>query len=209
MMGISIFLRRAVVAAGLSFTLSAVQAAETDGLLLWMVFDDYDAPQVDDCGVYKYIDELVSRSPDGYKVNGARLRVAGTDTYLGISEDGAGAKPYANGLLTIAPDPETGYFTKAGPVWTDLGAYATTEYSFLVELGNWTEDGEWIVMAASAAASYEALRAGGWTTDSAHEYPRQGPWAPTYAVPEPTSGLLMLIGAAFLALRRRRRTRAA
>ena len=137
----------------MSFALSAVQAAETDGLLLWMVFDDYDAPQVDDCGVYKYIDELVSRSPDGYKVNGARLRVAGTDTYLGISEDGAGAKPYANGLLTIAPDPETGYFTKAGPVWTDLGAYATTEYSFLVELGNWTEDGEWIVMAASAAAS--------------------------------------------------------
>ena len=90
----------------MSFALSAVQAAETDGLLLWMVFDDYDAPQVDDCGVYKYIDELVSRSPDGYKVNGARLRVAGTDTYLGISEDGAGAKPYANGLLTIAPDPE-------------------------------------------------------------------------------------------------------
>lgn len=177
--------------------------ASADGLLLWMVSDNYDTPQVPDTSPtdLKFIDELVSR-PDGYSVNGARLRVAGTDAYLNVYL-GDEQTPLSNGLLPIVPDPVAGYFIEAGPVWSTLGSYASAEYSFLVELGHWEGD-EWTVMAVSMAASYDYLRAGGWTTDTREDPPRHGPWMPAYAVPEPTSGLLLLVGGALLVLRCRK-----
>ena len=200
---ISVLARMVGAALGLALAPCAARAgSSTDGILLWMVFDDYGRRVVPDTSPtdVKYIDELISR-PDGYSVNGARLRVAGTDVYLNVylSDENV---PLQNGLLPIVPDPQEGYFSKAGPVWTDLGDYASTEYSFLVELGHWKGD-EWTVMAASMVASYDYLREGGWTTDTREDPPRQGPWTPTYAVPEPTSGLLLLVGGALLALRRR------
>ncbi len=175
----------------------------TDSLLMWMVYDNYDDPQIPDSGPtdLKFIDELESR-PDGYKVNGARLRVDGTDVYLNIYASGA-ETPYANGMLPIAPDPQEGYFTQAGPVYSYFGGYGSAEYSFLVELGHWEGD-EWIVMAASLSASYDDLVAGGWTTDDLQNYPRHGPWSPGFVVPEPNAALLMPLGALLLALRRRR-----
>lgn len=175
----------------------------TESVLLWMVYDNYDDPQIPDSGPtdFKFIDELESR-PDGYKVNGARLRVNGTDTYLSIYANGAEI-PYADDLLPIVPDPQEGYFIQAGPVYSYFGGYGSAEYSFLVELGHWEGD-EWLVMAASQVETYGDLVAGGWTTDNLQNYPRHGPWTPGFAVPEPSSGILMAIGFSLLSLRRRR-----
>lgn len=206
-MNISSFVRLAGVAVLLAAAFSARADVGDGNVLLWMVYDNYEdqdgnpLPQVPDTSPtdLKFIDQLVSR-PDGYSVNGARLRVDGTEVYLNIYASGADA-PYANNLLPIAK--EDGYFTQAGPVYSYLGDYGSADYSFLVELGHWEGD-EWLVMAVSRVASYEELVEGGWTTDNLQNYPRHGPWSPGFAVPEPSGGLLMLLGASLLALRRRR-----
>lgn len=190
---------------GLAFMSTEARAEGYDSILLWMVNDDFSDPQIPDTGPtdLKFIDQLVSR-PDGYNVNGARLRVAGTENYLNIYESGE-SSAYANALMPIAPDPTEGIFVSAGPVWSSFGSYGDAAYSFLVELGHW-EDDKWTVMAVSAAVSYAELVQGGWTTDNINDYPRHGPWAPTFSVPEPTGGLLVMIGASLLALRRRQMT---
>ncbi len=82
------------------------------------------------------------------------------------------------------------------------------EYTFSVELGN-IVDGQWVkTLAASAPVSYNWLQSekhiGSWSDINAD---LTGVWSPSgYSVPEPSSGLLMLIGGALLALRRRRGT---
>ena len=179
--------------------------------LLWEVVDTGD-PSIPDTGPtdLKYIDELVSR-PDGYNVNGARIRVAsdGTPIYLNLFDQESGTE-YVYGMLPIMPQLEPGYetpiFSQAGPVWTDLGAYGDSAYSFLVELGHMDENGNWTVMAVSETATYEALQAAGFTTSDAVNYPNMTPWTPTFTVPEPSSGLLLLVGGALLSLRRKRRS---
>ena len=180
--------------------LSPMVSRASESVLLWMVDDNYEDPQIPDTSPddLKYIDELLSR-PDGYKVNGARLRVEGTDVYLNFFASGDDTP---KNVLPIVVDPQEGCFTQAGPVWSYLNSYGTPGFSFLVELGYWEND-EWLVMAASLAMSYEDLVQGGWTTDNLQNYPRQGPWSPGFAVPEPSGGLLLLFGTSLLALRRR------
>lgn len=91
----------------------------------------------------------------------------------------------------------------------DVSAFSGEEYAFVIELGNY-ESGDWSTLAISETRSYADLsedeknRAiAKWTNEYAPAYVT--PWAPTaYVVPEPSSGLLVLVGAALLALRRRR-----
>jgi hypothetical protein len=78
--------------------------------------------------------------------------------------------------------------------------------SFIVELGNW-ESGTWTGIAYSQSYTYTALASHiiqNWSGPGA--IPAIGPWvAENYAVPEPSSGILLLIGGGLLALRRKRR----
>ena len=87
-----------------------------------------------------------------------------------------------------------------------VDGYTSAEYSFAVELGNYA-NGEWVkTLAATAALPYASASShiGTW---SGIEAELASPWKPSgYSVPEPSSGLLMLIGGALLALRRRRGT---
>ena len=80
--------------------------------------------------------------------------------------------------------------------------------SFAIELGNYN-DGTWTTLATSGSLNYTSLQSAGYTY-----MPSSGDlalatltaWAPmAYSVPEPSSGLLMLLGASLLALKRRRR----
>ena len=83
----------------------------------------------------------------------------------------------------------------------------TPEYSFIVELGNIDSSDNWTTVATSAAATYSSL--GNYIHQTFDINPGQiAVWAPTafsVPVPEPSSGLLTLIGFAFLALRRKRK----
>lgn len=98
-----------------------------------------------------------------------------------------------------------------GGMYSHFTASDASQLSFAIELGNW-ENGEWVTLATSGTMSYSDLTV--TTSGDVHILQMVDnvnlnsfqPWAPTaYAVPEPSSGLLALIGASLLALRRRRR----
>ena len=190
-------MKRIVTAVCLAGALAARAEAPLETMLLWQVCDD-EPPSVYDPGdgTYKYITDLGG-------VNGAKLRVAGGG-YLDVY-DSKGKTLFPNAMLTIDPD-NLSQLGQVGPVWSSLGEYADAAYAFTVELGHWEND-EWTVMATSKTTNYAELLAGGWTSSKTDIYPREGPWSPTFtvtSVPEPTSGLMLLLGAALLALRRRK-----
>lgn len=78
------------------------------------------------------------------------------------------------------------------------------EYSFIVEIGNVTEASGWTTVAKSATATYSELQQ---YIQSYNLGPSQpAVWTPGsfQAVPEPSGGLLTMMGLALLALRRKR-----
>lgn len=88
----------------------------------------------------------------------------------------------------------------------DLSGLSGTSYSFVIELGNYT-DGRWTrTSMESERVSYGDLVSKNHIVEWKHDYPDYGSaWSPgNYSVvPEPSSGILVLIGGALLALRRR------
>ena len=90
---------------------------------------------------------------------------------------------------------------------TDLGSYGTSDYSFYVELANYT--GSSLNNGKAYTWSYNELVSAGYiatnpfdSSAAASAASAGNMGAPT---PEPTSGMLLLIGGSLLALRRRRR----
>ena len=88
--------------------------------------------------------------------------------------------------------------------FTDVSQYSSSEYSFAVELGNW-EAGEWVTtLASTELVPYDSIASHIAEWQGIEAIPTLA-WSPTtYSVPEPSSGLLMLLGGALLALRRRK-----
>ena len=83
--------------------------------------------------------------------------------------------------------------------------------SFAIELGNW-EDGAWVTLAASDRLNYAQLTK--TSQDGYHvlqltdnfQLHNYQPWNPrTYAVPEPSTALLTMIGLGLIGLMRKRR----
>lgn len=122
--------------------------------------------------------------------------------------DGTGNPTYAVLKATTGTLEEgvgiAGYDLSEGTAWaTDLRTYGNSSYSFFVELINASGSP---VYTQKAATSYDNLLSSGYVSASALDRPT-GAVSGGFngaSVPEPTSGVLLLIGGAMLALRRRR-----
>ena len=168
--------------------------AEDGGTILWWLIEDSsNPPPVDWYGTPATMADIGADS--------ARLRVddaGGTVAYL----DFYMLDPIS-GDYELWSGPEGGSI----PVWafTDIAGYTSPEYKFSVELGQW-ESGDWVKsLAFSEPVSYATIaeHVGTWEEMLG---PDATPWSPSsYTVPEPSAGLLMMLGAAALVLRRKQR----
>ncbi len=90
---------------------------------------------------------------------------------------------------------------------TDLGSYGTSDYSFYVELANYT--GSSLNNGKAYTWSYNELVSAGYIATNPFDSSAAAAAASAgnlgSPTPEPTSGMLLLIGGSLLALRRRRR----
>ena len=141
----------------------------------------------------------------------ARIRVTGgditEDTFLDLYLPGYGLD-VGGGEYGVEFSEVGGYWGAGVPTGnlSPSGGFSagSPEYSFIVELGNIDSSDNWTTVATSAAATYSELAA------YIHQTFDMNPssmavWTPTSfeAVPEPSSGLLVTIGFAILALRRK------
>lgn len=182
-------LRRAFAAFALPLVILSARADVE--VLWWQVGDPLDDSSLSDVAVTTFHEGVKSAADLG--VTEARIRVVGTDEYLMMM-------PFDGISDPAMPVPADWYASVVSP-------YASETYSFAIELGNWDWDnGTWTMIATSEAVSYRDLKTGGhiaaWDgTDPA----APSVWQPaSYVIPEPSGGMLMLMGFALLALRRRR-----
>ena len=144
-------------------------------------------------------------------VNAARIRATSgdTETYLSMLNPTAYAEFLIDPDDTIVRLDYNMDYMNVPTIWqADITDFAngSPEYAFVIELGNY-ENGDWSTLAVSETVSYSDLVTSEAIAQSNGAYnPNYAtPWVATsYVVPEPTSGMLILVGAALLALRRRR-----
>lgn len=95
-----------------------------------------------------------------------------------------------------------------GATYADVSSYSSGSYSFFVELLNY-ENSNWSIVGHSDTLTYQDLVTSGYITTGGIAAPSvaTAPFglSEQYEIPEPTSGLLLLMGASMLALRRRRK----
>ena len=193
---------------------AAMAALADDDVLYWMV-DSNATVKNGDQSLESYFSEYGADSNFA-----ARIRVTGGDivgdTFLDIYyEDESGQTHTYSGEYGMDFDLESGseYWGAGVPdgVLSPSGDYAngSPEYSFIIEIGNVVIDGEgnssWTTIAQSAATAYNSLSDYIQTIGSLDPM-SAAVWAPTEvtAVPEPSSGILVLMGTALMALRRKR-----
>ena len=178
-------LRKSFVA--FAVLLSACAAIGDEEVLWWQVGNPLDADSLSDVQITTFHEGVKTAAELG--VTDARVRVEGTDVYLPMRDVGDVAVPV----------PTDWYASVVSP-------YDSEAYSFVIELGNWDMDsGTWTAIATSEAGSYADLKGKGHI-DSWESFDPQNPntWQPvSYVIPEPSGGMLMLVGFALLALRRR------
>ena len=111
-----------------------------------------------------------------------------------------------NYLVIPPPDQKSIEIPMTDGAWYALLPSSPEGLSFMVELGNWEND-QWVGIATSQSYTYAQLASHiiyDWGGPNAR--PAESIWvADGYVVPEPSSGILLLIGGGLLALRRKRR----
>ena len=191
--------------------LAASVASAGDDALYWMVDDSATVNEWWSGGRGEIGIEEFFGTPTEGSAYAARIRVTGGD----ITKDTFLQLYYTGGTIDDGEfgvdfeDAGGGYWGAGVPTGNQSPSQAysadSPEYSFIVELGNIVND-EWTTIATSEASTYSELR-----NDYIHPTYDLTPsawqiWMPTSftAVPEPSSGLLTLLGLAVLALRRKR-----
>ena len=103
---------------------------------------------------------------------------------------------------------DTDYLSGSAPAYVNYTASDYTGYSFYIELTNYTDDGNDVGVARSN--SFTSDNFGNALQDAANfnanwsSINAIGSGLTFTAIPEPTSGLMLLVGAAILGLRRKR-----
>ena len=206
------------IAAYAAAALTAGVASAGDDILYWMIDN---SATVEKDGVTTSITSFFNSygAPEG-SAFAARVRVTGgdiqdgQDVFLDLYIPGYGVDT-GNGDLGVEFSDVGGYWGAGVPTGNqspsgDFSA-GTPEYSFIVELGNIDAQDNWTTVATSASAAYSTL--GDFIHETFDINPGQiAVWSPTTftaPVPEPSSGLLMAVGLALLALRRKRAEREA
>ena len=202
--------------AAILLVLACAARGDQDNVLLWW-FNDPEIAEVGG-GASIHAGNLVGRGGDaqGKTVNALRISVTdneGHKVYLNLASQSMADTAAVTWQSWMAlPDVDGDFW--AGPGYADLAGLKLSETGlmFAIELGNLqTDDGfNWIVLAGSAGSSLQDLIDGGHIISSDLSVQGSSDWkAAGYSVPEPSSGLLVLIGGALLALRRRRKDVAA
>lgn len=187
--------------------------AEDESVLWWMFDETTEISDKNGVGQTYTIDTLTGRGAASDKhVNAIRIGAYHGDTLLGyLTINDAGPNGGENLPYYSLPteDFDTGGVSwNGGPTYANLGAFATTpEVAFMIELGNWDVSlgagNEWLVFAHSDPATMaelaEFLDVANFDMHTTLEWT-----GGAYTVPEPSSGLLVLMGGALLMLRRRR-----
>lgn len=128
----------------------------------------------------------------------------GTYYYVSDGEDGHGAGEYVlfgDGYVDFYPDPNG---RTTGDVYADLGDLTGDSYLYFIELITYDESGTITQVATSKSSTWADIS--GHITDEL----APGALAPwhgagfTGAVPEPTSGMLVLLGVGVAAFKKRR-----
>ena len=93
--------------------------------------------------------------------------------------------------------------------YADISGYQTSSYKFVVEMLSLNTDGEtptwergWT---SGTPMTYAQLVDGGYVSQGGISAGSVNSWTSSVTIPEPTSGLLLLVGGSLLALRRKRR----
>ena len=196
-----------IVALTATILAAGVLSAEGSDVLYWMIDD---TAQVDGESIQTFFDNYEVAEGSAWA---ARVRVTGgdiqdgQDVFLDLYIPGYGID-VGGGEYGVEFSEVGGYWGAGVPTGNqspsgDFSA-GSPEYSFIVELGNIDSSDNWTTVATSAAATYSSL------ADYIHQTFDMNPssmavWTPTSfeAVPEPSSGLLVTIGFAILALRRK------
>ena len=183
-------------------TLAAPVCARASTVLWFSI--DVTAPVVTDTETYSV--DTFTDAATGNGINAVRVRVSGSgvpdDTFLLLYFDiGMGWE--------TDPGVNVAEIQNAQYQPADMGSYASSGNRFSLELGyvNWDDENSEFTAFATAEASYDDLMAGGYTSSGGVSVQSQEPWNPLlyYApVPEPSSALLLVLGAGVIALRRRR-----
>jgi len=160
-----------------------------DSYLLWCI-NDPDITSLS--GTTIHLEDL---NFGGKTANAIRVKqvTGGTETYLNLGIDNQSIG------TTWGIDDEL----RSGPGYATIGTYdaATT---FMIEIGNLTGN-DWLALAHSEILTYAQLDARNFISYDELDPPEYIAWTGgTYAVPEPSGALLLLLGGALMALRRRR-----
>lgn len=183
---------------GLLLSIGSAGYAHADGagVLLWMV----DEPDI--CRNGERIASLSDfTSADGYQATAARVVATasgeeGAAVYLNLCYDNGQGEFVDSGLTEARL--VGGY--RAGPIYASLGGLTVESYTYAIELGT-TVDGLWHTLAVSDPHVFSEIER--FTAISGFIILNEA-WMPTvYNVPEPSGGLLVLMGLALLALRRK------
>ena len=106
----------------------------------------------------------------------------------------------AAGASKILVADNSGTYSLSGPAWADVSDYTANDYVFYIETYKYDSSTAIWGFDEETAQSYSQLLA------SNHIYVNDisTPYVTAWAIPEPTSGMLFLLGIAALSLRRKR-----